>query len=34
VRHVTHVTFDRFQGFVGLPKDLGTSTPRKAPSAG
>ncbi|CAO2043417.1 unnamed protein product [Urochloa humidicola] len=33
VRHVSHVTFDRFGGFLGLPADLEPEVPRRAPSA-
>ncbi|OEL37309.1 Rho GTPase-activating protein 3 [Dichanthelium oligosanthes] len=33
VRHVSHVTFDRFGGFLGLPADLEPDVPRRAPSA-
>jgi hypothetical protein len=33
VRHVSHVTFDRFVGFLGLPPDLEPEVPRPAPSA-
>ncbi|PWA41080.1 rho GTPase activating protein with PAK-box/P21-Rho-binding domain-containing protein [Artemisia annua] len=33
VQHVTHVTFDRFNGFIGLPIDFQLEVPRKAPSA-
>ncbi|KAJ0857600.1 putative Rho GTPase activation protein [Helianthus annuus] len=33
VRHVAHVTFDRFNGFLGLPDDLEPEVPRRAPSA-
>lgn len=33
VRHVSHVTFDRFHGFLGLPRELQPEVPRKAPSA-
>ncbi|CAD5193326.1 rho GTPase-activating protein 1-like [Musa acuminata AAA Group] len=33
VRHVTHVTFDRFHGFLGLPVELEPEVPRRAPSA-
>ena len=32
-RHVSHVTFDRFVGFLGLPADLEPDVPRPAPSA-
>ncbi|PWA57583.1 rho GTPase activating protein with PAK-box/P21-Rho-binding domain-containing protein [Artemisia annua] len=32
-QHVTHVTFDRFNGFIGLPNDFQLEVPRKAPSA-
>ncbi|KAL8499598.1 hypothetical protein ACS0TY_019543 [Phlomoides rotata] len=33
VRHVSHVTFDRFDGFLGLPLDLQPHVPPKPPSA-
>ncbi|KAK9726185.1 hypothetical protein RND81_05G196400 [Saponaria officinalis] len=33
VKHITHVTFDRFQGFLGLPADLEVEIPLKVPSA-
>ncbi|RCV35051.1 hypothetical protein SETIT_7G207900v2 [Setaria italica] len=33
VRHVSHVTFDRFGGFLGLPADLEPEVPRRTPSA-
>ncbi|KAJ0439425.1 putative Rho GTPase-activating protein 1-5 [Helianthus annuus] len=33
VRHVSHVTFDRFNGFLGLPQFLQSDVPRKVPSA-
>ncbi|KAK3143922.1 hypothetical protein QOZ80_4AG0306660 [Eleusine coracana subsp. coracana] len=33
VRHVSHVTFDRFGGFLGLPADLEPDVPRPTPSA-
>ncbi|GJP44838.1 hypothetical protein CLOM_g4246 [Closterium sp. NIES-68] len=33
VSHVTHVTFDRFQGFLGLPDDFQGELPARAPSA-
>lgn len=33
VRHVSHVTFDRFDGFLGLPVELQPEVPRKPPSA-
>ncbi|BBH07623.1 Rho GTPase activating protein with PAK-box/P21-Rho-binding domain [Prunus dulcis] len=33
VRHVAHVTFDRFNGFLGLPSELEPEVPRRAPSA-
>ncbi|PQQ19074.1 rho GTPase-activating protein 5-like [Prunus yedoensis var. nudiflora] len=32
-RHVAHVTFDRFNGFLGLPSELEPEVPRRAPSA-
>lgn len=33
VQHVSHVTFDRFNGFLGLPDELQPDIPRKPPSA-
>lgn len=33
VRHVAHVTFDRFNGFLGLPVEFEPELPRRAPSA-
>ncbi|MCL7050578.1 hypothetical protein MKW94_000624 [Papaver nudicaule] len=33
IRHVTHVTFDRFNGFLGLPVEFEVEVPSKAPSA-
>ncbi|KAL6575595.1 hypothetical protein OROHE_000972 [Orobanche hederae] len=33
VRHVSHVTYDRFNGFRGLPAELQPDVPRKPPSA-
>ncbi|CAN0889467.1 Rho GTPase-activating protein 3 [Linum grandiflorum] len=33
VKHVSHVTFDRFNGFLGLPRELEPELPRKVPSA-
>ncbi|KAJ0112615.1 hypothetical protein Patl1_00668 [Pistacia atlantica] len=33
VKHVSHVTFDRFNGFLGLPTDLEPEVPSIAPSA-
>ncbi|PKI70535.1 hypothetical protein CRG98_009040 [Punica granatum] len=33
VRHITHVTFDRFQGFLGLPVEFEVEVPSRAPSA-
>lgn len=33
VRHVTHVTFDRFNGFLGLPVEFQMEVPRRVPSA-
>lgn len=33
VRHVSHVTFDRFNGFVGLPVEFKPQVPTKPPSA-
>ncbi|XWS28556.1 hypothetical protein CRYUN_Cryun25bG0080300 [Craigia yunnanensis] len=33
VRHVAHVTFDRFNGFMGLPVEFEPEVPRRAPSA-
>ena len=32
VRHVAHVTFDRFNGFLGLPDEFGPEVSRRAPS--
>lgn len=33
VCHVAHVTFDRFNGFLGLPVEFEHEIPRKVPSA-
>ncbi|CAA3026791.1 rho GTPase-activating 2-like [Olea europaea subsp. europaea] len=33
VQHITHVTFDRFHGFLGLPHELEVEIPCRAPSA-
>ncbi|KAJ4779053.1 Rho GTPase-activating protein gacA [Rhynchospora pubera] len=33
VRHVAHVTFDRFNGFLGLPVEFEMEVPSRAPSA-
>ncbi|GKV34945.1 hypothetical protein SLEP1_g43275 [Rubroshorea leprosula] len=33
VRHVVHVTFDRFNGFLGLPVEFEPEVSRRAPSA-
>ncbi|KAF3789801.1 Rho GTPase-activating protein 2 [Nymphaea thermarum] len=33
VKHVAHVTFDRFNGFLGLPIEFELEVPTKAPSA-
>lgn len=33
VRHVAHVTFDRFEGFLGLPVEFEEEVEPKAPSA-
>ncbi|KAL0337020.1 UNVERIFIED_CONTAM: Rho GTPase-activating protein 1 [Sesamum calycinum] len=33
VRHVAHVTFDRFDGFLGLPVEFEPEVPRRPPSA-
>lgn len=33
VQHVSHVTFDRFNGFLGLPVEFEPEVPRRAPSA-
>ncbi|KAG0480474.1 hypothetical protein HPP92_011332 [Vanilla planifolia] len=33
VRHVSHVTFDRFQGFLGLPVEFEVEIPCRVPSA-
>jgi hypothetical protein len=32
-RHVVHVTFDRFHGFLGLPVEFELEVPRRVPSA-
>ncbi|XP_042505823.1 rho GTPase-activating protein 3 isoform X1 [Macadamia integrifolia] len=32
-RHVSHVTFDRFNGFLGLPVEFEPEVPRRVPSA-
>lgn len=32
-RHVSHVTFDRFNGFLGLPTELEPEVPTRVPSA-
>ncbi|CAL0302189.1 unnamed protein product [Lupinus luteus] len=32
-RHVSHVTFDRFSGFLGLPTELEHEVPKRVPSA-
>ncbi|KAI4993660.1 hypothetical protein ZWY2020_007973 [Hordeum vulgare] len=34
VRHVEHVTFDRLQGFLGVPVEFELQIPCPAPSAG
>lgn len=33
VKHIVHVTFDRFRGFLGLPKDFEQQVSKRAPSA-
>ncbi|KAL3839289.1 hypothetical protein ACJIZ3_023880 [Penstemon smallii] len=33
VRHIAHVTFDRFNGFIGLPVEFEPQVPRRPPSA-
>uniref|UniRef100_A0A9I9CMT1 Rho GTPase-activating protein 3 n=1 Tax=Cucumis melo TaxID=3656 RepID=A0A9I9CMT1_CUCME len=33
VRHVSHVTFDRFNGFLGLPTEFEPEVPTRVPSA-
>lgn len=33
VKHVNHVTFDRFNGFLGLPLELEVHVPAPVPSA-
>ncbi|KAI3860031.1 hypothetical protein MKX03_029900 [Papaver bracteatum] len=33
IRHITHVTFDRFNGFLGLPVEFEVEVPSKVPSA-
>lgn len=33
VKHVAHVTFDRFNGFLGLPVEFEPEVPRRPPSA-
>lgn len=33
VRHVAHVTFDRFNGFLGLPVEFELEVPGRVPSA-
>lgn len=33
VKHITHVTFDRFNGFLGLPVEFEVEVPSRAPSA-
>ncbi|XP_051142317.1 rho GTPase-activating protein 2 [Andrographis paniculata] len=33
VQHITHVTFDRFHGFLGLPVEFEVEVPSRAPSA-
>ncbi|KAI3967739.1 hypothetical protein MKW92_004668 [Papaver armeniacum] len=33
VQHITHVTFDRFNGFLGLPVEFEVEVPCRAPSA-
>lgn len=33
VRHISHVTFDRFNGFLGLPVEFEVEIPGRVPSA-
>lgn len=33
VQHITHVTFDRFDGFLGLPDEFEVDIPGRVPSA-
>lgn len=33
VKHITHVTFDRFNGFLGLPVEFEVEIPGRVPSA-
>lgn len=33
VQHLTHVTFDRFHGFLGLPREFQVEIPNRVPSA-
>ncbi|ERN10697.1 hypothetical protein AMTRI_Chr09g39080 [Amborella trichopoda] len=33
VRHIAHVTFDRFNGFLGLPREFEPELPKRVPSA-
>ena len=33
VRHIAHVTFDRFNGFLGLPVEFEVEIPSSVPSA-
>jgi hypothetical protein len=33
VQHVAHVTFDRYNGFLGLPEEFEVEVPLRAPSA-
>ncbi|KAI3863832.1 hypothetical protein MKW98_031424 [Papaver atlanticum] len=33
IRHITHVTFDRFNGFLGLPVEFEVEIPSRVPSA-
>ncbi|KAG6385584.1 hypothetical protein SASPL_154420 [Salvia splendens] len=33
IRHIAHVTFDRFNGFLGLPVEFEHEVPRRPPSA-
>jgi hypothetical protein len=33
VQHITHVTFDRFNGFLGLPVEFEVEIPGRVPSA-
>nr|DAD39784.1 TPA_asm: hypothetical protein HUJ06_014107 [Nelumbo nucifera] len=33
VRHVSHLTFDRYNGILGLPVEFETDVPSRVPSA-